>query len=195
MRVALSSFLLASLLSCYPAFAQSNQSQTPPREISANAGTYKLTFVVREFTAGKLSGTRTYSALFDTGRKDVEGELRAGNRIPIKTGEGANLQYQYIDAGVNFDFRSEKPATEANTPKADELKLHIKAEISSAASSSEESGTLPGLRATELVPIIRQDRWESGFTIKLNTPTLLFSSEDPTVDRKTQVELTVKRAD
>ncbi len=190
MRFALGTLLLLSLFAS-PVLAQSDQPQTPHTVAVANPGTYKLTFVVREFMAGKPSGSRTYFALFDTGRGG-EGRLRAGNKIPIKTGDGTS---QYVDAGINFDFRSEKRAAEARLPGTDELDLHIKAEISSAAAGSEGNGTMPGLHAIEFVPVIRQDTWESGFTVKLNTPTLLFSSEDPTVDRKTQVELTVKRAD
>lgn len=194
MLFALRTLCVMSFLSLSPVLAQTDQPAPAHTTAAANAGTYKLTFVVREFTAGKLSGSRSYSALFDTSENIGEGRVRAGNRIPVKTGEGSNLQYQYIDAGINFDFRPEKLEAGARAPGTGEIALHIKAEISSAAAGSEGNGTLSGLHASELIPIIRQDLWESGFIIKLNTPTLLFSSEDPTVDRKTQVELTAAKA-
>ncbi len=171
-------FALVLLCSC-PALAsaQSQPAAAPPSATGPTA-TYKLTFVVREFAAGKISGSRSYSALL-TNEHNGDSSIRSGVKVPISTGAS---QIVYLDVGANFDFRLATPAP-AYAPGTHQLALVVTAELSSVATENSSAN------ATQ--PLIRQNKWNSNFVLDLGKPTLLFSSDDPTVDRTTQVELTV----
>ena len=135
---------------------------------------YRVTFLVRELVGGKPTGTRAYSSLLTDTR---EGEsIRAGSRVPISL--GAQAEPQYLDIGANFDFRISYPERGQLLSK-NQLSLAIGAAVSSIA--TEGAAT----------PVIRENKWRSTCLIELGKPTVIFSSEDPTVDRTTQVELTV----
>ncbi len=182
MRFACSLMLAASLLCGSPMLAQADQTAQPA---SSPLATYKLTFVVTQLIKGKPEGRRTYTALFTP--EGTPGSLRAGNRVPVPTGtntSGVSTQYQYIDVGVNFDFRTPGELAKQFRDRP-EVPLYVNAEVSSYSSS-----TTPGVNA----PLIREEKWGSEFVLPLNKPALLFSSDDPAVDETTQVELTVTRS-
>ncbi len=176
--------LSASILLSTPALAHtfSDQAQnTATASETKPAETYKLTFVVTELVKGKVEGRRSYSSLLFSA-PHMNGHIRAGNRVPISTGS-MNAQFQYIDVGSNFDFRTlEQPAQVHNTQQ---LYINVSAEVSSYVD--------PPPTSTLHQPIIRQQKWDSDFAVDISKPTLLFSSDDPTVDQTTQVELTVTK--
>lgn len=177
--------LSASILVSTPALAHAlgDQAQNTATVSEAKpAETYKLTLVVTEVVKGKVEGRRSYSSLLFSA-PHMNGRIRAGSRVPISTGAGNDAQFQYIDVGSNFDFRTlEQPAAGHN---AQQLYINVSAEVSSYVD--------PPPTSTIHQPIIRQEKWDSDFAVDIGKPTLLFSSDDPTVDQTTQVELTVTR--
>ncbi len=175
MRFPLCALLAAFLLSASPMLAQADKQAAPPSSPSPPAVTYKLTFTVRQLIGGKTAESRAYSALFESSLT-ADSFIRAGDRIPVS---GSLNQYNYQDVGINIDFRA-LPNVRNLTPR--QIAIDVSAEVS----ESVDLGKTPGRNP----PIIRQDKWDSHFIVELGKPTLLFSSDDPTLDRTTQIELT-----
>ena len=185
----ISAVLLCSLLPAgAPALA--NAATAPVQAASeasapARSGTYKLVFTVTEMAKGRVTGRRSYTSLFSLDHS--HGSIRAGVRVPVVSGSGStnsnmNTQFQYLDVGTNVDFHSPDELSRSSEPQ--QLPLSISIEVSSYVDST--IGTMHK-------PLIRQDKWNSDFVLDLGKPTLLFSSDDPTADSTTQVELTVTR--
>jgi hypothetical protein len=129
---------------------------------------YHLDFVVKELESGKVSNARSYSMTISTG--DTGGfNIRTGNKVPISTGNS----FTYVDIGVNIDCRAAKEIQ-------DQLALNVSAEITSAAVEQPSSNQ----------PLIRQTKWSSNVIVSIRKPTTIFSSDDPTTKRQTQLELT-----
>jgi hypothetical protein len=78
----------------------------------------------------------------------------------------------YLDVGVNIDCRAAKEIQ-------DQLALNVSAEISGIATEQPSNQ-----------PLIRQTKWESNVIVPLRKPTTIFSSDDPSTKRQTQLELT-----
>jgi hypothetical protein len=132
---------------------------------------FHLDFVVKELDNGKVTNSRAYTMTIAT---DSSGSsIRTGNKVPIPTSSGSSSSFTYIDVGVNIDCRSAKQI-------ADELALNITAEISTAASEPPSGSP----------PLIRQTKWSSAVIVPLRKPTTIFSSDDPSSKRQTQLELT-----
>ncbi|RRA48038.1 hypothetical protein [Acidipila sp. EB88] len=147
--------------------------------VPATGNTYKFTFVVRELVAGKVAGSRSYSALYSDEEHADPGAIRAGNKVATATGHG---EYQYQDVGVNFDFRFPNAAEHVVPFGTNKILLHVSADISSVAPGDSGAAGPP--------PLLRQQRWNSNVLLDIGKPTLLFSSDDLVSDRTTQVELT-----
>jgi hypothetical protein len=129
---------------------------------------YHLDFVVKELESGKVSNVRSYSMTISTG--DTGGfNIRTGNKLPIPTGSS----FTYIDIGVNIDCRAAKEVQ-------DQLALNVSAEITSASVEPPSSSQ----------PLIRQTKWSSNVIVSIRKPTTIFSSDDPSTKRQTQLELT-----
>ena len=167
--------ILFMLAFCIP-HSMSAQQEAPAAAHIGPATTYKLTFVVREMLAGKVTGSRSYSSLL--AGTNNQNSIRAGSRVPIVSGKDS----RYFDLGANFDFR-QVFGGESLGASSNQLGLFIRADITALAEDKSSTGD----------PVIRQNRWETTSLIVLNKPTLLFSSDDPTLDRTTQVELTVTK--
>jgi hypothetical protein len=130
---------------------------------------YHLDFVVKELESGKVINARAYSMTISTG--DTGGfSIRTGNKVPVSTGSGNST---YVEVGVNIDCRAAKEIQ-------DQLALNVAAEISSAATDPPSSS----------LPLIRQTKWSSNVIVPIRKPTTIFSSDDPTTKRQTQLELT-----
>ena len=97
--------------------------------------------------------------------------IRTGNKVPVSTGTGPN-SLTYLDIGVNIDCHGAKEI-------GDDLALNISAEVSSAATEQPTNQ-----------PLIRVTRWSSNVIVPMRKPTTVFSSDDPTTKRQTQLELT-----
>jgi hypothetical protein len=131
---------------------------------------YHLDFVVKELESGKVINTRSYMMTVATGAGTSV--IRSGSKVPISTGGEAPGSSTYLDMGVNIDCRAAKEIQ-------DQLALSVSAEIASVATES------PSNR-----PLIRQTKWESIVIVPVRKPTTIFSSDDPTTKRQTQLELT-----
>jgi hypothetical protein len=133
---------------------------------------YHLDFAVKEMESGKVINARAYSMTISTG--DTGGSsIRAGNKVPASTGGSGPGSSTYLDVGVNIDCRAAKEIQ-------DQLALNVATEISSLAADPSSSA----------LPLVRQTKWSSNVIVPLRKPTTIFSSDDPTTKRQTQLELT-----
>jgi hypothetical protein len=169
-------------------FGQSKQSndasaQPAAQTVPSDGRHYQVVFVAQELEGGKVINSRRYETdMTLQGPGSGIGSIRTGSKIPLATGSysGAQSQVQtqftYIDVGVNLDFNHARL-------EGDRVFLLITAEISSAGSESIIGGVHE--------PIIRQNKWNSGVTVQLGKPTVIFSSDDVSSKRTMQIELTV----
>jgi hypothetical protein len=132
---------------------------------------FHLDFVVKELESGKVTNSRAYAMTIAT--DNFRSSIRTGNKVPISTGTGPTSSFTYIDVGVNIDCGSAKMI-------GDELALSVNAEVSTFA--SEPPSGSPAL--------IRQTKWGSSAIVPLRKPTIIFSADDPSSKRQTQLELT-----
>lgn len=142
---------------------------------------YHLKLIVKELESGQVINAREY----DTNLTTVQGKsiaytnaIRNGNRIPVTTGSTAasnavNTMYTYIDVGVNFDIREYRV-------DGDKAFFVLKAEITNVDSAPHST----------LQPVIHQNSWNSNVRVVLGKPTIVFSSDDVSSKRTTQVEVT-----
>jgi hypothetical protein len=136
----------------------------------AEASFFRLDFVVKEVDEGRVVNARNYSAVISTSRLGAFPQsVRTGSKVPVNA---SGSPYTYIDVGVNFDCN--RVVLNGN-----QLAFDLTADLSSFAEGSKDGA-----------PVIRQNRWQSMVTIPLRKPTMVFSSDDLTSKRKTQVELT-----
>ncbi len=157
--------LFAAVLSGQ-AFAQGESAKPAAQEPKY----FHLDFVVKELDSGKVTNSRAYAMTVAT--TENWSNMRTGNKVPI-LGTGTTSSYTYIDVGVNIDCRNAKEI-------GDQLSLNVNAEISTFA--AEPSSGSP--------PLIRQTKWSSVVIVPLRKPTTIFSSDDPSSKRQTQLELT-----
>ncbi len=162
--------LLASLACAPAASAQDNQSQSSDKATEP-AHFYRLKLVVQELDAdGKITNSRSYSTTVSTNDKDCCNSIRTGSQIPIATsssistgsGTPANVQFQYVDVGTNFDIHDVHELGQ-------QLSLHIKAAIKSEGDQA--------VIADVKEPIIRQNQWEASLLIPIDKPTVIFTSD------------------
>ena len=177
------SALLATAL-CIPFAAVSGAQNTAESEANATLPpVYKLVFTVRELSAGKVETSHAYEAIYQPSKDIGDNEIHSGDRIPLPTNNDGT-QYQYIDDGVAINFRPPSSSTNQK-PSPDELPIIVRAKVSGIADAKSNTAS----RA----PMIRTNEWSSLFRVKLNKPTLIFSADDPSIDRTTQVELTATK--
>ena len=132
---------------------------------------YHLDFILKELESGKVINARSYSTTVTTGVTGAS-VIRSGNKVPISTGGAGPGSLTYLDVGVNIDCRAAKEIQ-------DQLALNVSAEISGIATEQPSNQ-----------PLIRQTKWESNVIVPLRKPTTIFSSDDPSTKRQTQLELT-----
>jgi hypothetical protein len=132
---------------------------------------YHLDFVVKELESGKVINARSYSMTVSTAGTGAS-IIRSGNKVPISTGGAGPGSLTYLDIGVNIDCRAAKEIQ-------DQLALSVSAEVSGVATEQPSNQ-----------PLIRQTKWESNVIVSIRKPTTIFSSDDPSSKRQTQLELT-----
>jgi hypothetical protein len=158
--------IAATFFGCAACFAQDATPETPKF--------YKLEFVVKELSGGKVTNSRTYMTI---GRAEHSNQsIRTGDKVPVSTGGGG---FTYIDVGVNIDITDIAQA-------ANDLRMHVTADISSA----EKEPVTAEPRPIQPNPIIRQTRWSSNVVLPLKRATVLFSSDSTASKSQTQLELT-----
>ena len=105
--------------------------------------TYRVTYTITEFDAGKRIGTQHFALIIVSGQRTT---LKQGSKVPVATGTykdgsaSAQAQFTYLDVGMNIDASIEDSSTG--------LRLKSKVEQSSIADSS--------VIADVKEPIIRQ---------------------------------------
>jgi type II secretory pathway component GspD/PulD (secretin) len=137
--------------------------------------TYRLTYTLTEWDAGKKIGVQHFSMIAADGQRTT---MKEGSRLPIATGSvneehGTQTQMTYLDIGMNFDA----------TPQqlADGFSLKSKVEQSSVA--PEISGVGPA------DPIVRQAVLEGTSTLTLGKPLVLGALDIPGSTRHLDVEV------
>ncbi|HTB98016.1 MAG TPA: hypothetical protein VK716_13470 [Terracidiphilus sp.] len=127
---------------------------------------YHLEFQVQELGAdNKPVNSRTYTTTVSTDR-DFRGSIRTGSRIPIATGSSAegpsaNVQFQYVDVGINFDLSHVVEI-------GHQISLDLSADVSS----------LAGARDPTLYqPVIRQNKWHAFVLVPVGKPSTVFTSD------------------
>jgi hypothetical protein len=167
--------LLSVALFAPPLRAQdAKASDTKPSETKPQPEVhyYRLQFVLKEQgDDGRIVNSRTYDTSVSSNGKSSS--VRTGTKIPVHTNEKGDIAY--LDVGVNLDCYVTQ-----ETPQG--LSLQITAEISSLASAS------GGGQA--MVPILRQNKWQSMSLIPLGKPTIVFSSDNLENKGRMQVEVT-----
>jgi hypothetical protein len=134
---------------------------------------YKLDFVVKEVEAGKVLNARSYWVTISV---DNNCSIRTGSKVPVPTTPAVGTaQFTYLDVGVNIDCLHMKEVQNG-------LSLGVNADVSSVLQES----TTP----SNVLPIVRQNKWSSTVIVPLKKPTVIFSSDDLTTKHQMQLELT-----
>jgi hypothetical protein len=171
--------LLASLVVSNVGLGQEEQSKRP-EAAGPQPRFYRLEFVVKELEHDKVINARMYSTSLSSNTREGA-SIRTGSRVPYATSTfnpGASTkQYNYLDTGVNIDSR------EARELASGQLALHLSVEVSSLLATKESSGDFP--------PTIRQTKWSSPVVVPIKKSDTVFSPDDPSGNRKMQLELTV----
>ena len=143
---------------------------------------YRLDFVVKELENDKVVNSRVYSTTLSANTREGA-SIRAGSRVPyastsFNTGTVgvASKQYQFYDIGVNIDSR------DARETSSGQLTLFLSVDVSSLLVMKEINAELP--------PSVRNTKWSSPVVVPIKKATTVFSSDDPSGNRKMQLELT-----
>jgi hypothetical protein len=171
--------LLAGLVTVSAGFGQEEQAkraETPPPRF------YRLEFLLKELENDKVVNSRAYATSLSANTREGS-SIRAGSRVPYASGifnpgpGGATTkQYQFYDIGVSIDCR------DARELGSGQLTLFLSVDVSNILVTKESSGELP--------PSVRNTKWSSPVVIPIKKPTTVFSSDDPSGNRKMQLELT-----
>ena len=142
------------------------QTETPRQAEAPKA--YQLDFVLKELEDGKVINSRNYSLMVTA--VGAGGSIRSGDKVSVMVKAGAQPEYTYTDVGVNIDCGGVQEIQ-------GKLTLNVKADISTAQPETAR-------------PLIRNTRWSSNVIVPLRKATVLFTSDDTSSKRRTQLELT-----
>ncbi len=141
--------------------------------------TYRVTYTITEFDAGKRIGTQHFALIIVSGQRTT---LKQGSKVPVATGTykdgsaSAQAQFTYLDVGMNIDASIEDSSTG--------LRLKSKVEQSSIADSS--------VIADVKEPIIRQSVIEGISLLSLGKPLVLGGIDVPGSTRHFDIEAVVE---
>jgi hypothetical protein len=166
------------------AFRTSAQESTKaPESAKAQEATqpvhyYRLDFVIEELNSdGKPVNSRTFSIGVNTDPHN-SASIRTGSRVPFATGPKstppANMQFQYIDLGVNVDVHNVQEVER-------KLALDVNTEIIGAAAFNN-----PDLNGT----VILRNKWQASLLIPIGKPTVAFTSDSLESKGSTRVLVT-----
>ncbi|WP_446742968.1 hypothetical protein [Silvibacterium acidisoli] len=143
----------------------------------ASQSFYRLTLRLLEVdSSGKVINSRTY--ITNTGTHDTGPiAIRAGTRVPVRTSDKGDVQY--IDSGVNVDFRN---PLEVNG----KMDIQVDLQLSSVPTGSPTDGS---------APLLRQNTWRSEVKVPLDKPTVIFSSDNLSDKGTMRIELTATRVE
>jgi hypothetical protein len=188
-RIALLGMLAMLALASQGAAAQGDKKTENPGSAAQNGNgavtkppnVYRLDFALSEFVDGKKVNTRNYTV---TAREDEMNKLRSGARYPIATGSGEKneMQYQYLDIGVNIDCRIVERGGY----------LELNAVVDSSVIEGADAHVGPG---PMIGPVIGQMKSDIRSLIRPGTPTMVSSMEDPASKRRFQLDVTATKMD
>jgi hypothetical protein len=164
--------VLMLLAASAPGFSQDDKAAAPEQKF------YHLDFVVKELEGGKVTNARNYSMNIATGKGAQGSSIRSGGKVPVQSGtlpigDKTNVQFTYVDVGVNIDCRAAKELP-------DHLAMIVVSDVNSALHSSDHA----------MPPVIRKTQWSSEVLIPLRKPTTIFSSDDAGTKIQMQLEVT-----
>ena len=141
--------------------------------------TYKVDFTIRDTgDAGGKTG-RKYSLLVNRSQKTT---FKVGNRVPVVSagtgGVGGNVQFTYIDVGMNIDC----VLAEAGSKFA----IHADLDISTAVMPDKSPNAANA-------PTISQIKLSLDTTVAPGKPTVVASFDDPVTSRKFDVDVTITK--
>ena len=169
---------IVALAIAMPVMAQEQESKDTPKASSKAQTFYKLDLAVREIDGSKTVNTRNYTL---NAKGDDYGRFRVGSRIPVSTGTfttttgNSNMQWQYIDVGLNADchiIESDPGPT-----------LVWTIELSSVAPEPGAGGQ----------PVIRNVRSQGQTLLTLNKPVVLSNTDDLSSTHKFVFEMTATK--
>jgi hypothetical protein len=173
--------LLAGLMVSNVGLGQEEQSKRAEASVP-QPRFYRLEFVVKELEHDKVINARMYSTSLSSNTREGA-SIRAGSRVPYAAstlnpgpGSASTKQYQYYDIGVNIDSR------DARELAAGQLALYLSVDVSSLLATKESGGDFP--------PAVRNTKWSSPVVVPIKKSVIVFSSDDPSGNRKMQLELT-----
>jgi hypothetical protein len=160
-----------------PIMAQEKDNTEPAKAPDKPLAFYKLDLSVREMDGSKVVNTRTYTL---DAKGDDWSRFRVGSRIPVTTGtfsnaadsKPINVQWQYLDVGLNADCH----IVESDSGPT----LSWTIELSSVAPEMGAAGQ----------PIIRNVRSQGATLLFLNKPTVLSTADDLSSTHKFVFEMT-----
>lgn len=166
---------IAFILAASPQLANAQTAPVETTKAAESKTFYEMLFVVREVKDEKVVNTRTYSIIASTNTSARNSSLRAGERVPYASDEGATTNWQQVEVGVGIDCGNLELV-------GDRLSLRIAATVDSIAPTDDKNARRP---------VIRNNRWDSLVIVPLKRPTIIFSSDDPFSSQKMQLQLTV----
>ena len=160
--------MMAAALLC-PALAVHAQ-ENPP---------YKVDFTIRDSgDAGGKTG-RKYSLLVSAGHRTT---FKVGNRVPVVTagtgGVGGNVQFTYIDVGMNIDC--------AVSEFGSKYLMHGDLDISTAVMPDKSPNAANA-------PTISQIKLNLDTIVVPGKPTVVASFDDPVTSRKFDLDVTITK--
>jgi hypothetical protein len=144
--------------------------------------TYRLTYTITESDGAKRLGTQHFSVTVNPDTKDAE--VKLGSRVPIATGSynvgsqttPANVQFQYVDVGLNIAARVREFSAG--------VEVYSKLEQSSVA---EEKSTIGSND-----PVIRQATVQNTAMLTPGKPVMLGSLDVPGSTRHLDIEVVLE---
>lgn len=156
------------------------KSNASPSNTEVATTTYRLTYTVTELDGATHVGTQHYSLTVNPDARDSQ--LKLGSKVPIATGsyssstspEPPNVQFQYVDVGLNITARVREYSTG--------VEVFSKLEESSVA---EEKATPP----LNNDPVIRQATLQNTALLTAGKPVTLGSVDIPGSTRHLDIEV------
>jgi type II secretory pathway component GspD/PulD (secretin) len=141
---------------------------------------YRLIYTITELDGDKRVGTQHFAMIVAAGQRTV---LKQGSKVPIATGSfsatgssGEQMQFTYVDVGMNFDATLDEFANGA--------RLRTKVEQLSVAEQMSSVGSHD--------PVIRQSTLEGTSFLALGKPLVLGSMDIPGSTRHLDVEVVME---
>ncbi|HXK02128.1 MAG TPA: hypothetical protein VMS37_06980 [Verrucomicrobiae bacterium] len=135
---------------------------------------YKVDFTIRDSGDAGAKAGRKYSLLVNERQK---GTFKVGNRVPMATGGSpGNMQFTYVDVGVNIDcFAAEV-----------EGKINLRTDMDLSTAVMPDKNPTPN-------PTISQIKLAIETTLTPGKPSVVASFDDPVTSRKFDVEAIVTK--